>query len=102
MAEHYGRIGRDRGHLGHHARAVAGDQHVSSQPVGLFGDKLAQASRSPFLAGFEHQFQVEAQGAVAFGEDRFEGGEVQRMLTFVVGGTSAVPAVTFLCQRPRE
>ena len=92
--------GGDRRDLGHHARPVAGDQHVGGQPVGVFGDELAQAGRTAFLAGFQDQLQVEAQCAAAFGQHGFQRGQVQGVLALVVGGAAAVPAVGFLGQHP--
>ena len=66
----------------------------------LRGDELAQADRAAFLAGLQHQLQVEAELAAALRQHRLQRGQVQRVLALVVGGAAAVPAVAFLGQRP--
>ena len=82
------------------ARAVAADQHVGGQQIGVAGDEFAQADRAAFLAGLQHQLQVEAEFAVALREDRLERGQVQRVLALVVGTAATVPAIGFLGKPP--
>jgi hypothetical protein len=84
--------GRD---FGHDAGAVAGDQDVGGEAIGMSGDEFAQTGGAALLAGLEQQFEVETEGAGAFGENGLERGEVEGVLAFVVGGASAVPAVAF-------
>ena len=55
--------------------------------------ELAETGRAGFLTGLEQGDNVEAQRASGF-ENGAKGGEVDRVLSLVVGGTAAVPAVT--------
>ena len=71
------------------------------QQVLVRGDEVAQADRAALLAGLQHQLQVEAQPAAALRQHRLQRGEVQRVLTLVVGGAAAVPAIAFLGEPPR-
>ncbi len=94
------RAGGDGRDLGLDARAVAGDQHVGGEFLGVGGDELAQAGGAALLGHLQHDLHVEAELAVALRDHGFERGDVQRVLALVVGGAAAVPAVAFLDQPP--
>ncbi len=94
------RAGGDRRHLRHDPRPIARDQHIRLQRLRPFRNEGFQPDGAAFLAGFQHQFDVVAQLAAAFGDDRFQRRQIHRVLALVVGGAAAVPKIAFLGQRP--
>ena len=64
--------GGDGRHVGHHARAVAADQHVGGEFVLVRGDEVAQADGAAFLAGLQHQLQIEPEFPSALREHRLD------------------------------
>ena len=75
------------------ARAVGGDQHVRAQRRRARFAGPSQPGRTDFLAHFHQQLGVEAESP-ARSEHLPERGEVDRVLTLVVGRAPPVPAAS--------
>ena len=104
--ERAARAGGDGRHIRHHARSVAADQHVRLQLVPMRRNEIAQADRAAFLAGLQHQLQVEPEFSATLRQHRLQRGQVQRVLTLVVRAAAAIPAppplaIVFLGEPPR-
>src|SRR5262249_60561715 len=61
--------------------------------------KLAQSGGADLLSHLDENLRVEAE-APALGDDRGECGDVDAVLTLVVGGSTAVEALALDGQRP--
>ena len=70
-------------------RAVGGDQYVGPEPVAVVLAHLAQAGGAHLLARLDQVDDVEAESAADL-ERRVEGGEIDRVLTLIVGGAAAI------------
>jgi hypothetical protein len=70
-------------------RAVGGDQYVGLEPVAVVLAHLAQAGGAHLLARLNQVNDVEAESAADL-ERRVEGGEIDRVLTLIVGGAAAI------------
>src|SRR5437763_7797495 len=80
--------------------AVGGDQYVGLEPVAVVLAHLAQAGGAHLLARLDQVDDVEAEAA-AGPEHRVEGGEINRVLSLIVGGAAAIEAVAPPLQPPR-
>ncbi len=83
------------------ARAVGADQHVGlEQIVAVERAQFAQARRADFLRHLDQHFAVEAERA-AFLQHGRKRGDVDAVLTFVVGGAAAIDALALDDDPPR-
>src|SRR5215469_9333136 len=72
--------------------AVGGDQHVGFEPVAVVLAHLAQAGGAQLLSRLDQVDDVEAESAAGL-EHRVEGGEINRVLSLIVGSAAAIEAV---------
>src|SRR5262249_56884782 len=94
------RAEKERRSIGRGARSVGGDQQVGAQETILvLHAKLAQSGGADFLSHLDENLRVEAE-APALGDDRGECGDVDAVLTLVVGGSAAVEALSLHRQPP--
>src|SRR5215471_11311270 len=91
---------KDRRPIGRDPRAVRGNQQIRLQELMLvLGAKLAQSGGADFLSHLDQNFGVEAEAA-ALGDDRGECGDVDAVLSLVVGGAAAVKTRALDGQHP--
>ena len=83
------------------ARTVAGDEHVGCQLRLVLLARRTQSWRANLLAHPEQPLHVATKGA-ARSQQMLERGEVDGVLSLVVGRATAVPAVALLFQHPRR
>src|SRR5215472_16143549 len=81
-------------------RAVGGDQYIGPEPVAVLLAHLTQAGGAHLLTRLDQVDDVEAQSAAGL-EHRVEGGEINRVLSLIVGSAAAIEAVAPPLQPPR-
>ena len=91
---------KQRRPIGRDPRAVRGDQQIRPQEfILVLGAKLAQSGGAHFLSHLDQNLGVEAE-APTLGDDRGERGDVDAVLSLVIGRAAAVKARALDGQRP--
>src|SRR5579859_7655300 len=79
--------------VGGEPRPVGGEQQIRLQLITQRGAYLVQVGRADLLSHLDQEFGIEAELAAAGLAHGLKRGEVDRVLTLVVGGAAAIDAV---------
>lgn len=93
------RAEKDRRPFRPQARPVGGDQHICPHRLAVLCAELAQARGADLLTRLDQQLEIEAEFATRL-QRGCERGEVDRVLSLVIGRSAAVQTIALAGQRP--